>query len=140
MLWGNAVLLSTVPTFMRILLYRRAVAGKLAEDRVVQSEWKAKTEELLTGNLEYQALCLTFKLVLSYWFVVQATGFTCMGIWGQFNSLASERLASRNVQPWWMAIFATVSAFSNVGYLPFTDNLYIFADDRMYNLAISTIQ
>ena len=47
---------------------------------------------------------------------------------------------SRNVHPWWMSIFAVTSAFSNVGYLPFTDNLYLFADDAIYLLVISTVQ
>ena len=75
MFMGNAVLLCCVPTWMRVRLYHQAAEAKVAEDGHKGSDAGENAKKLLQSQVEYRALRLQLRVVLTYWFTIQFISF-----------------------------------------------------------------
>jgi Trk-type K+ transport system membrane component len=139
MLVGNSTLLGIVPSLIRMYRFRAAAANLIKEEGG-QGPAGSSVSAFLAQQTEYRATMLFVKIAFAYWFTTQAVGFLVMGFYGAYWPHPQRLLAKRHVNAWWFSAFATVSAYSNVGYLPLTDNIAMFADDPVYVFAISTLQ
>jgi hypothetical protein len=147
MFLGNAVALSLIPTFIRRAYVHDAALFKVTEDERAAGNHNANTKALeakaavfLEGQVEYKALTYYMRITVLYWFLVQLGSCLCLGFYFMAHDAPRQFLASRGVDPWWFALFGSVSAFSNVGYLPLTDNIYGLNTDICVCLTITGCQ
>jgi trk system potassium uptake protein TrkH len=75
------------------------------------------------------------RYVTLYTFLFEGTATLIMGTYLQFN----PQLPLHGINPWWWALFHSVSAFNNAGFGLLKTNLMEFVTDPVINLTIASL-
>jgi trk system potassium uptake protein TrkH len=74
------------------------------------------------------------RYVFIYTFIFELIGFLIMGIYLQW--FADQNLLN-GINPWWWALFHSISAFNNAGFALLNNNLMSFVTDPIINVTIA---
>jgi Trk-type K+ transport system membrane component len=126
---GGTVIMSVVPIVIRKFYFRK---GYFAQNPVCSR----KAHRL---EAEYQALTIVKRTTLALWVFPQAMSVVALGVY--FTEFSSQQVLfhEREVNPWFFAIFHTISAFTNAGLGLFIDNLVPFQSNPFVLLISCTL-
>jgi trk system potassium uptake protein TrkH len=86
------------------------------------------THEDSVGNM--------IRYVITYTFLFEVIGTLIMGFYLQFSQAGN---LLHGINPWWFALFHSVSAFNNAGFGLLNDNLLGFVTDPVINFTIALL-
>ncbi|XP_024520310.1 sodium transporter HKT1 [Selaginella moellendorffii] len=89
--------------------------------------------------LEHQAICHLADIVVWYLLAVHLLGFVVAWISIQCSSNAKSVLESKTINPGFFALFATISAFNNVGFVLTNENLVAFNTNSVLLLDLGLV-
>lgn len=116
MVFCGAVLESTYPLAMSVEVVRRK--------QLQQAIWNNVDEaHLPPPPPEKKAVYIALTVTYLYWFSVQLLFGLLLGLFYAFSEKGQLLMHEHDLNPWWFAIFTTVSAFNNAGFSLLSDSV-----------------
>eukprot|EP00667_Euglena_gracilis_P003384 EG_transcript_3392 len=126
MTMGNTPLLSIVPVALREYYYRQAFKAA-----------KVKDKEVLKQQVEFKALQSVVRITLGIFFSVMAVSFLILVPYSTY--VLAGLMKRRNTNPAWFSFVAIWTAWCNVGWTPWSDNVIPLQDDYVVLMLLSTL-
>jgi len=87
-----------------------------------------------TVDCDRNDAAIMLKYIVAYSAIIELAGFLVMGSYLQWDSHAPS---IGDLNPWWWALFHSISAFNNAGFSLMPNNLVDFAYDPVINASIT---
>ncbi|GLJ32613.1 hypothetical protein SUGI_0656080 [Cryptomeria japonica] len=96
---------------------------KDSREKAAERDVTSDAENVVDGDLEYEALTLLGYLCLGYFLFVQLAGIMLVYIYFCVSRGGERILSDRGVSKSMFAVFTVVSSFTNCGFTPLNDNM-----------------
>ncbi|XP_057832857.1 cation transporter HKT1;3-like [Cryptomeria japonica] len=96
---------------------------KDSREKAAERNVTSDAENVVDGDLEYEALSFLGYLCLGYFLFVQLAGITLVYIYFCVSKSGDRILNNRGVSKSMFAMFIVVSSFANCGFTPLNDNM-----------------